>query len=114
MECVFCSIASESIIIQNDLAFEIYDKYPLTMGHILVISKKHFANFFDLSDEEMVAIKQLLFECKDKLFKEDKSIIGFNIRTNIGRIAGQTVMHCHFHLIPRRKNDGLGLIGGDR
>ena len=112
MDCIFCNLPQKSIILENELAFAIYDKYPITKGHILVISKYHHSNFFDLNDAEICCIRQMLCDVKTLLLKEDSSIKGFNIRSNVGAIAGQTVMHCHFHLIPRRDNDGLSLIGG--
>lgn len=109
--CVFCKIAPEAIFLENKLAFCIADKFPKAEGHSLVIVKRHVTSFFDIFDCEMVDVKQLLCERQEQLLAHDASIKGFNVRVNVGIVAGQTVMHCHFHLIPRRDNDGLTALG---
>ena len=101
-DCIFCSLPPQATIMENELAFAIYDKFPKSKGHTLILTKRHAENFFDITDEEMLAIKQLTFLMKDKLKNEDASIQGFKFQTNIGKVAGQEIMHCHFHLIPKR------------
>ena len=101
-DCIFCNLPKQATIIENELAFAIYDKFPKTKGHTLILTKRHAENFFEITDEEMLAIKQLTVQMKEMLLSEDESIQGFNVKTNIGKIAGQEIMHCHFHLIPRR------------
>ena len=111
--CIFCSkIRPEQIIKENDLAFAIANINPKTEGHILVITKRHVPDFFGITDEEAVAVKQLTVEMKEYLLAQDSSIIGFNIRTNVGKIAGQNIEHVHIHIVPRREGDGLSIIGG--
>ena len=101
-DCIFCNLPKQATIMENELAFAIYDINPKSKGHTLIMPKRHAENFFDISDEEMLAIKQLANQMKGMLANEDSSIKGFNFTTNIGKAAGQEVMHCHFHLIPRR------------
>lgn len=111
--CPFCSSASESSH-QNELAFVISDKYPVTKFHSLIIPKRHASSFFELTDEEKQDCLSLLSLTKNKLCEVDKSISGFNVGINDGADAGQTISHCHIHLIPRRKNDVKYPMGGIR
>lgn len=111
MDCPFCSI--KDVIAENDLAFAIYDKYPVTPGHVLIIPKRHFDNFFEITEEEKQAVFDLLNQCKANLetkYKPD----GYNIGINVGEAAGQTVWHLHVHLIPRYKGDIDNPRGGVR
>ncbi len=111
MECIFCSV--RETILENDLAFAIYDKYPVNKGHILILPKRHAAEYFSLTLDERLAIDMLLFEAKAILEKEHQPD-GFNIGINCGEAAGQTVFHCHVHLIPRYKDDIDNPRGGVR
>jgi diadenosine tetraphosphate (Ap4A) HIT family hydrolase len=104
-DCIFCSLPESAKILQNDLAYAIYDVYPQVKGHSLVILNRHVDSFFDITDEELIAAKDLLTKQKDNLLKDDPSIKAFNVRVNVGKHAGQSVMHVHFHLLPRREND---------
>lgn len=110
-KCVFCN--HEKIILENQLAFAIYDKYPVASGHMLIITRRHIANFFEATNEERQALNELLDEAKEWLddkFQPD----GYNIGINCGVDAGQTVMHLHIHLIPRYKGDLDNPKGGVR
>lgn len=111
MICPFCNISNP--IRQNSLAYAIYDKYPVNEGHILVIPKRHFSDFFDATKDEREAIFLLVDDCKVFLEKTCKPD-GFNIGINIGSAAGQTVMHLHVHIIPRYKGDIDDPTGGIR
>lgn len=113
-ECIFCNISKNRIIKENELAFVIEDNYPVTKNHSLIISKRHCSNYFDLYQPEINACNQLIFEMREQLLKKDKSIEGFNIGNNSGEVAGQTINHCHIHLIPRRKGDTENPRGGVR
>ncbi len=113
-ECIFCNVAKNKIIKENQLAIAIEDNYPVTKNHLLVISKRHCSNYFDLYQPEINACNQLIFETREQLLKKDKSIEGFNIGNNSGEVAGQTINHCHIHLIPRRKGDTENPRGGVR
>lgn len=90
------------------------DGYPVTRGHTLVVPKRHVADYFDLSDREQDDARQAIRVLRNRLLKTDDTITGFNVGVNVGRSAGQTVMHCHFHLIPRRDSDMADPQGGVR
>ena len=111
MICPFCK--DIDIVLENDLAFAIYDKYPVNLGHILIIPKRHFSNYFDATKEEKEALLELLEESKGLLDREF-SPDGYNIGINICEAAGQTVWHLHVHLIPRYKGDIDNPRGGVR
>ncbi|MGE5404452.1 MAG: HIT family protein [Candidatus Saccharibacteria bacterium] len=112
MDCRFCNF-NEIIIAANELAFAVYDKYPVTEGHILVIPKRHVASYFDTSIEERTAIDELLNECK-RILDEKYQPDGYNIGINCGEAAGQTIFHVHVHLIPRYIGDVGNPRGGVR
>lgn len=111
--CIFCS-NNNQILLENDLAFVILDKFPVSKGHSLIIPKRHFPEYFEITPEELQAVHDLILERKAQLLKQDSTITGFNIGINNGRTAGQTIMHLHLHLIPRRKNDTKDPTGGVR
>ena len=112
--CIFCDISKSKIVKSNELAVVIKDNYPVTKHHCLIIPKRHCADYFDLYQPEINAISQLINEMKVELEKKDKTIKGFNIGNNSGEVSGQTIFHCHIHLIPRRKNDTDNPRGGIR
>lgn len=113
--CLFCKFAKEEkYVLANDNAFVIEDKYPVTEGHSLVIPKRHFADYFDASKTEVEAINDLLQIRRKQLLESDESIKGFNVGVNSGEVAGQTIFHCHIHLIPRRNGDCENPRGGVR
>ena len=113
-DCIFCSLSSDRIIAENEYAYAILDNYPVTEFHTLVIPKRHAVDYFDLTHDEVIACDALLREKRVTLLEKDSSIEGFNIGANAGEAAGQTVMHCHIHLIPRRKGDMNDPKGGVR
>jgi len=113
-DCLFCEIPKDRIIHTNNLAYCIYDKFPVTEGHILIIPKRHLSDYFELRQAEHNAIQQLVQICQDELVKKDRTIQGFNFGVNSGSSAGQTIMHVHLHLIPRRDGDVENPIGGIR
>ena len=90
-----------------------YDKYPVSSGHMLIIPKRHVANFFDTTLEEKLAIFEIIDQCKRKL-DEERSPDGYNIGINCGKAAGQTIFHVHVHLIPRYEGDLDNPQGGVR
>ena len=102
--CIFCD-PDKRIILENDLAYAMLDGFPVTQGHTLVIPKRHFSDYFDITKKELSAVHDLLTVRRNQLLAEDKTIEGFNIGINAGQVAGQTIFHLHVHLIPRRKND---------
>jgi diadenosine tetraphosphate (Ap4A) HIT family hydrolase len=112
--CLFCEIPAERIVAQNELAYVIFDGFPVTEHHCLVIPKRHVLDYFGLSRPELKACDDLLREMKATVTKMDATITGFNIGMNAGEDAGQTIFHCHLHLIPRRKGDVENPRGGVR
>lgn len=111
-DCIFCSKELE-VQIQNEKAIAIFDKFPVSKGHILIIPKKHFSDWFNTDIEYKAAMMELLEEAKvmlDSQFAPD----GYNIGINCGAVAGQTIMHTHMHLIPRYNNDMEKPEGGVR
>ena len=114
--CVFCDIQIDKrrIIEENTLAYVIRDAFAVTEHHTLIIPKRHTLDYFSLYNSEITAINRLINSQKEKLDKKDKSIQGYNIGMNAGEAAGQTVFHCHIHLIPRRINDVKNPRGGVR
>lgn len=104
MECIFCDIKKNDYIFDNELAFAIYDKFPVNKGHILIIPKRHFSDFFETTENEILFIYKLLDQCKD-LLDEKLKPDGYNIGINVGKEAGQSIFHLHVHLIPRYTGD---------
>ena len=113
-DCLFCDMPLDRVIDENELAYAIYDAFPVTEQHALIIPKRHVSDYFDLYQPERNAIHQLLERCKSKVLEQDKGISGFNVGNNVGEDGGQTIMHCHTHLIPRRKGDIEDPRGGVR
>jgi diadenosine tetraphosphate (Ap4A) HIT family hydrolase/5-methylcytosine-specific restriction endonuclease McrA len=112
--CVFCSILPTRIVAENRLAVAIYDKHPVTQLHTLLIPKRHVAGYFELFQPERNALEQLAQQSRSSILSQDKSVTGFNIGANDGLDAGQSILHCHLHLIPRRSGDAAFPRGGVR
>lgn len=110
--CPFCNPDRE-VITENDYCFALYDKYPVSDGHVLILSKDHKRDFFDLSDTERNACWELVEEVKIVL-KNKYNPDGWNIGMNCGKSAGQTIFHFHCHLIPRYQGDMEDPRGGVR
>ena len=112
--CIFCKIRKEEIQFENHLAYSSKDSYPVSKFHSLIVPKRHVETYFDLNEEEIQACNDLILKTKEKILKLDSSVKGFNIGTNAGKVAGQSIMHCHIHLIPRREGDVENPQGGVR
>ena len=112
--CIFCEMPSERVIAENELAYAILDAFSVTEGHTLIIPKRHVSDFFSLYQPERNAMQRLLEEQRQNILNADSTVTGFNIGNNVGEDAGQTVMHCHTHLIPRRRGDVEEPRGGVR
>jgi diadenosine tetraphosphate (Ap4A) HIT family hydrolase len=113
-QCLFCSIPQDRIIMENDVAYAIHDGYPVTHLHTLVIPKRHVEEYFGLTQNELLGCDALLRDVRENIIKQDSTVKGFNIGMNSGAVAGQTVFHCHIHLIPRREGDVEDPKGGVR
>ena len=112
--CLFCNINSKDLVFDNEFAFASFDSYPVSKYHSLIVPKRHILDYFELTNDELLACNDLIKKIKNKIQNEDKTVDGFNIGTNSGVVAGQSIMHCHIHLIPRRKGDVDNPQGGVR
>jgi ATP adenylyltransferase len=112
--CLFCNKEKQKIIYSNKLFFVVRDSYPVTKHHTLIIPHRHISNFFDLNEDELIDLNKILKKQRKYLMDIDKDISAFNIGVNAGVDAGQSIMHCHVHLIPRRKGDIENPRGGVR
>ena len=112
--CPFCIVTAGKILGENSLAFLISDGFPVTEGHMLTIPRRHVADYFDLHQPERNAIQRLLDEGRKMVRGKHGGVSGFNVGINCGEAAGQTVSHCHVHLIPRRVGDVENPRGGVR
>ena len=112
--CLFCNTDKKEYIFENDLAFATFDLYPVSKFHVLIVPKRHVKNYFELSNDEFVACNKMIMLSKNKIEQDDQTIEGFNIGSNTGKVAGQSINHCHIHLIPRREGDVENPQGGVR
>ena len=112
--CIFCNKSKLNIIFEDETFYVIRDAYPVTKDHTLIILNEHDKTYFDLKDKDIVQLNNIIKSQKKSLIDEDNSITGFNIGINQGESAGQTVMHLHIHLIPRRNGDVTDPRGGVR
>jgi len=114
-DCIFCNKKNCKVISSTKHFFIIRDTaYPVTKHHTLIITNRHVSDYFDLNKEEINDLDEILKNQKKELKKLDKEISAFNVGINIGKDAGQSIMHCHIHLIPRRKGDVEDPRGGVR
>jgi ATP adenylyltransferase len=113
-ECLFCDIKKQNIIHSTKFVYVVRDSYPVTKYHSLIIPHRHISDFFDLNRDELKDLSGILKKEKQSLSNLDKEITAFNVGVNAGVDAGQSIMHCHIHLIPRRKGDIENPRGGVR
>ena len=112
--CIFCKIRKEELQFENQLSYSSIDSYPVSKFHSLIMPKRHVETYFELTYQEIQACNELILKTKEKILKQDTTVKGFNIGTNAGKVAGQSIMHCHIHLIPRREGDVEDPQGGVR
>jgi ATP adenylyltransferase len=113
-ECHFCEMSKDQLVAETELAYAVRDAFPVTLLHTLVIPKRHVSGYFELGRSELNACHSLLEQEKRVIEQADESVEGFNVGVNEGEVAGQTVYHCHLHLIPRRRGDVEDPTGGVR
>ena len=97
--CLFCDLSKNSVV-ENELCYMIYDKFPAAPGHALIIPKRHVETVFEMNDQEWAAAGALIKIAKSEI-EMLYSPVGYNIKVNCGKAAGQEIMHAHFHLIPK-------------
>ena len=113
--CIFCNKTNCKVIYSTENFFIIRDTvYPVTKHHTLIVTNRHVEDFFNLTKKEMNDLDEILKKQKEELKNLDNEISAFNVGVNIGKDAGQSIMHCHIHLIPRRKGDVEDPRGGVR
>ena len=117
--CVFCTIEYRpamfaDVLTANDHGYLYRDGYPVTEGHMLVIPWEHRTSFFDMTRQELRSLYRLLDLARMLAQEKDDTVVGFNLGINEGKAAGQTIEHCHVHLIPRRTGDTEDPTGGVR
>lgn len=108
MDCIFCEIAQKKspaeIIFENEKFLAFLDINPINFGHTLVITKEHYDNFLTVPEKELSEITRLT-QYLAGVVKRSLKADGFNVISNNGSPAGQTVYHFHYHIIPRFEND---------
>lgn len=113
-KCIFCNPYSKlTLITESTLAYAIFDGYPLSKGHSLIIPKNHTSNYFNLSEKQQIACWQMVNYVQE-IIQEKYQPDGFNIGFNVNQAGGQKVMHSHIHLIPRYDGDNQGKKHGIR
>lgn len=112
-DCPFCRLETKRIRLESEFAVAFLDGFPITQGHTLVIPKRHVASLFELPADEQAAVWALVAQVRASLLAELRPD-GFNVGLNDGPAAGQTVMHAHVHVIPRRHGDVSDPRGGVR
>lgn len=113
--CPFC--APETVaaaVAYHGSVFAIYDKFPVTPGHLLILPQRHVTDWFAMNETERRDAEVLLERLRSRLLAGNPEITGFNIGINCGASAGQTIFHAHLHLIPRRNGDVRDPRGGVR
>jgi|WetSurMetagenome_2_1015567.scaffolds.fasta_scaffold57809_2 diadenosine tetraphosphate (Ap4A) HIT family hydrolase len=111
--CPFCIVENEDLVIERmSHVYSIEDRSPVTPGHILIIPIRHAADYFEMTEEELDEVDTFILSMREYLLSKDPTITGFNIGMNCGQSAGQSVMHAHFPLIPRRDGDTENPRGG--
>lgn len=111
--CPFCNLSDKRIIQSNDLTLAIWDGFPISPGHALILPKRHFCSVFDATQYEVSSLIRLVKSIKYVL-QEKFNPDGYNIGINDGYAAGQTISHLHIHLIPRYNGDSPDPKGGVR
>ena len=112
-DCLFCEGAIDNKVLENQYFYAIFDKYPVNLGHLLIISKRHVLDFFSLNEIEFKHLYWIINKAKEMIHMKYKPD-GYNIGVNCGETAGQTIFHFHLHIIPRYKNDIQNPRGGVR
>lgn len=113
--CPFCYENIKSrIVLEHKSVAAIEDGYPVSKGHLLIIPKRHCRDYFSMTEAEQIDAAHFLKILRDTIADKDGSVTGFNVGMNSGESAGQTIFHCHIHLIPRRDGDTPHPRGGVR
>lgn len=113
-ECPFCArIRAGEVLVSNEFAVALEDAFPVSLGHVLVVPRRHAPTYFDLTEDEQLALWRLVAEARRGLDRKHRPD-GYNLGVNVGAAAGQTVDHAHVHVIPRYVADVEDPRGGVR
>ena len=113
-KCIFCELDQRSIVFSSSFFHVIRDSFPVSPLHTLIIPKRHVETYFDLNEDETNELATVLKKTRHQILELDNSVKAFNVGINAGEESGQTIFHCHVHLIPRRKGDVEDPRGGVR
>ena len=113
MDCPFCEPSEERVFYRDDLICCLWDAYPVSDGHALVVTRRHVATWFEATTDEQAAITRGIEIARQEIEKTRKPD-GYNVGFNAGEAAGQTVLHLHVHVIPRFRGDVEDPRGGVR
>ncbi|MCP3673785.1 MAG: HIT family protein [Gammaproteobacteria bacterium] len=113
-DCLFCRRSKQKIIYEDEYCYVTRDSYPATELHTLIMPKRHVKDYFEMNQDELGSVHKILLLQREEIQKLDSTVEGFNIGMNCGAVAGQSVFHCHIHLMPRRKGDVENPQGGVR
>jgi superfamily II DNA or RNA helicase/diadenosine tetraphosphate (Ap4A) HIT family hydrolase len=118
-DCPFCTFEAQAVFYTGEFVIGIWDAYPLTIGHALLLTKRHVASWFDATPQERSDLTDAITFARDAILKrcalKNRPLPdGFNIGVNVGQSAGQTVFHLHLHIIPRNRGDVPDPRGGIR
>ncbi|HBO47449.1 MULTISPECIES: HIT family protein [Pediococcus] len=108
--CVFCQKQPSDYVLENKLVIAFWDIHPVSKGHLLIIPKRHVTQVWDVTDAEKAELVQMIADAK-KLLDAKFDPDGYNVTINSGAAAGQSVFHCHIHLIPRYWNKVTKRVG---
>jgi diadenosine tetraphosphate (Ap4A) HIT family hydrolase len=111
--CPFCTMSPDRIVDGGEHAYVVLDAFPVSPGHSLVVSRRHVADVFDLATSEIAELLRLIQAARERIDRSHHPA-GYNVGVNVGRVAGQTIMHVHIHVIPRYHGDMDDPAGGVR
>jgi diadenosine tetraphosphate (Ap4A) HIT family hydrolase len=112
-DCPFCTVQPDRVFFQDALVLGLWDAYPVSPGHALLVPRRHVATWFDATDEEQAALGGAIRAAKSEIERRHRPD-GYNVGFNAGEVAGQTVFHLHLHVIPRYQGDSPDPRGGVR
>ncbi len=113
MDCPFCSPQADRVFHKEELILGLWDMYPVSPWHALVVTRRHINDWFAASFEEQLALLEGIKIARNVILAKAEPA-GFNIGVNVGEVAGQTVPHLHVHVIPRYEGDVSDPRGGVR
>ncbi len=111
--CKFCNVSPEKNFLNGDYGFAQWDKHPVSEGHALVIPQRHFADYFEASEQERNQLWKMVSEVREIIEAKHRPQ-GYNVGINVGAVAGQSILHLHIHIIPRYQGDMENPQGGVR